>query len=189
MESRSYRTKYLSVVSISLVLLLIFLAGCQSQPQKALTEQGASDDVVLEGDNASAEDSEEYLEAEEDYSEPSEKSSEETDKVQTSGSDVTQTSDPDVTFALTGKNFKFSMDGKTNPDLRVSVGDLVRIEFTSTEGLHDFVLNGYSVATSRVSDGESTFVEFVADKAGTFEYYCSVNSHRAQGMKGALIVE
>jgi plastocyanin len=29
----------------------------------------------------------------------------------------------------------------------------------------------------------------VADKKGTFEYYCSVGQHRALGMKGKLVVE
>ena len=34
-----------------------------------------------------------------------------------------------------------------------------------------------------------TFVEFTVDKTGTFEYYCSVGQHRANGMVGNLIVE
>ncbi len=34
-----------------------------------------------------------------------------------------------------------------------------------------------------------TFVEFTADKKGTFEYYCSVGEHRVNGMKGKFIVE
>jgi plastocyanin len=35
----------------------------------------------------------------------------------------------------------------------------------------------------------STFIEFVANKKGKFEYYCSVGEHRAMGMKGNLVVE
>ena len=31
--------------------------------------------------------------------------------------------------------------------------------------------------------------EFTADKVGSFEYYCSVGSHRSMGMKGVLKVE
>lgn len=34
-----------------------------------------------------------------------------------------------------------------------------------------------------------TSVTFVADTLGTFEYYCSVGNHRAQGMVGNLVVE
>ena len=81
------------------------------------------------------------------------------------------------------------MDGKVAPDLVVNEGDTVRIEFTSTAGFHDWTLTEFSAATQRVNAGGSTFVEFVADKSGTFEYFCSVGSHRSLGMKGKLIVQ
>jgi len=32
-------------------------------------------------------------------------------------------------------------------------------------------------------------VTFVADKAGEYEFYCSVGQHRANGMVGKLIVK
>ena len=92
-------------------------------------------------------------------------------------------------FILTGQNFKFVMDGVDNPELRVSKGDKVRIEFTPSEGFHDWKVDEFSAATKKVKAGDSTVVEFAADQAGTFEYYCSVGSHRQQGMKGKLIVE
>jgi plastocyanin len=65
---------------------------------------------------------------------------------------------------------------------------LVRIEFTSTSGYHDWVVDEFDAATEKVSDGESSFVEFVALGSGSFEYYCSVGSHRAAGMEGKFIV-
>jgi len=94
------------------------------------------------------------------------------------------------TFILTGENFKFMKDGKDNPVIMVNEGDKVRIEFTSVGGMHDWKLDEFNAATEIVRDGEGmTFVEFVADKKGTFEYYCSVGQHRANGMKGMFIVE
>lgn len=93
------------------------------------------------------------------------------------------------TFVLTGQNFRFSMGGQDNPDLKVKMGDRVRIEFTSQEGFHDWVVSEFNAATQRVNAGQSTSVEFTADKKGTFEYYCSVGSHKQAGMKGQLIVE
>ena len=47
----------------------------------------------------------------------------------------------------------------------------------------------FNAATEKVAAGVSSSVEFVADKKGTFEYYCSVGQHRANGMKGKLIVK
>ena len=92
------------------------------------------------------------------------------------------------TFALSGENFKFIMDGIESPDLVVDEGDKVRVELVSGQGFHDFVIDEFNAATSKVKDGETTFVEFTADKKGTFDYYCSVGEHRKMGMKGKLIV-
>ena len=101
----------------------------------------------------------------------------------------TETTSEKKIFVLTGENFKFKLDGKVAPDLVVNEGDTVRIEFTSTSGFHDWTISEFDAATKRVNSGESTFVEFVADKKGTFEYFCSVGSHRSLGMKGNLIVQ
>ena len=92
-------------------------------------------------------------------------------------------------FVITGAHLRFFMDGVESPELRVKQGDRVKIEFTSTEGFHDWELDEFNAATGRVAAGSSTSVEFIADKKGTFEYYCSVGEHRANGMKGVFIVE
>lgn len=87
-------------------------------------------------------------------------------------------------FTVTGGNFKFDPS-----EIRVNAGDTVKITFTNAEGFHDLVINEFSAKTAQIKSGESETIEFVADKVGTFEYYCSVGSHRAQGMVGKLIVE
>jgi heme/copper-type cytochrome/quinol oxidase subunit 2 len=90
---------------------------------------------------------------------------------------------------ITGENYKFMMNGKENPEIKVKVGEKIKIEFTSTEGFHDFVIDELEAKTTKVTSGELTSVEFVANQAGTFSYYCSVGSHRASGMEGTFIVE
>jgi len=93
------------------------------------------------------------------------------------------------TFVVTGENFKFVVNSVDNPEIIVNKGDRVRIEFTSAKGFHDWVVDEFDVATKQVKDSDGmTYVEFVADKSGVFEYYCSVGQHRANGMKGNLIV-
>jgi uncharacterized cupredoxin-like copper-binding protein len=47
----------------------------------------------------------------------------------------------------------------------------------------------FDARTVIVQPGQTAEVEFVADKTGTFEYYCSVGTHRQMGMVGKLIVE
>lgn len=100
-----------------------------------------------------------------------------------SGSPV-QTTGQTKTFNITGSNFKFS---QTN--IAVNKGDKVRIVFTSSGGNHDFVLDEFNVRTAVLGTGEQQTVEFIADKTGSFQYYCSVPTHRQMGMVGTLTVK
>src|SRR3989338_8110937 len=106
------------------------------------------------------------------------------------GNVVDNGGDEDVkVFVVDSSHLRFYINGVENPDIVVKQGDKVRIEFTSTEGFHDWVVDEFGAAIERVSAGGASSVEFVADKKGTFEYYCSVGQHRANGMKGRFIVE
>jgi nitrosocyanin len=86
-------------------------------------------------------------------------------------------------FTVTGSNFKFAPT-----TLSVKKGDTVKITFVNSSGFHDFRIDEFKVATKQIKSGSQETVSFVADKAGTFEYYCSVGNHRAMGMKGTLTV-
>lgn len=88
------------------------------------------------------------------------------------------------TFTVKGQNFSFAP-----AEIRVKKGDKVKVVFENAGGFHDFVIDEFKARTKQISDGKTDTVEFTADKAGTFEYYCSVGSHRAMGMKGKLVVE
>lgn len=91
---------------------------------------------------------------------------------------------PEKVFLVGGDNFKFNLS-----EMRVKKGDTVKITFTNNNGTHDLLIDEFNVNTGRIAVGESKTVQFVADKTGTFEYYCSVGQHRKMGMKGNLIVE
>ena len=88
------------------------------------------------------------------------------------------------TFAITGSPFSFSLK-----EIKVNKGDTVKIVFTNAEGMHDWVIDQFDARTPIIQAGKTAEVTFVADTAGTFEYYCSVGNHRAMGMKGNLIVQ
>jgi len=87
-------------------------------------------------------------------------------------------------FTVTGSNFKFDV-----PEIRVKEGDTVKINYKIASGFHDFVIDEFNVKTKQQNGPAQETVTFVADKAGTYEYYCSVGQHRSMGMKGNLIVE
>lgn len=86
-------------------------------------------------------------------------------------------------FTVKGDNFSFNPSAIT-----LNKGDKVKITFTNIEGFHDFKIDAYGVATKQSKSPATEVLEFTADKAGSFEYYCSVGSHKAQGMKGTLVV-
>lgn len=94
------------------------------------------------------------------------------------------TEGPEKSFTLDSFNFGYSQE-----EIRVQEGDTVTITLTNSGGLHDWVLDEFSAATERIGEGDTTTVTFVADKAGTYEYYCSVGNHRDRGMTGTLVVE
>lgn len=95
----------------------------------------------------------------------------------------------DITFRLAGENFRFTLDGREAPALTVSQGDRVRIEFTSSEGVHNWMLDEFNAETASVGAGNSASVEFVASEKGSYEYYCGIGRHREFGMVGEFIVE
>jgi plastocyanin len=88
------------------------------------------------------------------------------------------------TFVIQGKSFSF-----TPSTITVKNGDTVKIVFENIDGFHDFKIDEFGVATKRLQSGQQDTIEFIANKTGSFEYYCSVGQHRQMGMKGMLIVE
>ncbi len=94
-------------------------------------------------------------------------------------------SSPQVkSFTVTGKNFSF-----TPGNLTVNKGDTVKITFINANGMHDWNLDEFNAHTGVIQGGQTKTIEFVANKAGSFEYYCSVGTHRQMGMKGTLTVK
>ncbi len=101
--------------------------------------------------------------------------------------------DIDAGVELSGAVKEFTIDsfnfGYSEDVIEVWEGDTVRITLTNSEGMHDWVVDEFGVATEVITAGETSTVEFVATEAGEYEFYCSVGSHRAQGMVGLLQVK
>lgn len=87
-------------------------------------------------------------------------------------------------FDLVASNFKYDVT-----EIRVKQWDTVIINLMSGEGFHDWVVDEFDARTGQLQSGESDSIQFVADKSGVFEFYCSVGNHRQMGMIGELIVE
>jgi len=83
-------------------------------------------------------------------------------------------------FTITTGRYLF-----TPNQIRVQQGDTVRITLKNPLGkAHDLQIDAFNAATRELAAGEEQTIEFVADKVGSFEIYCS-----ERGMEGTLIVE
>lgn len=97
---------------------------------------------------------------------------------------MTTAADGTKEITVSGSNFKFDVSTIT-----VNEGDKVRVIFKVAQGFHDFVIDEFDVKTKQMAAGQSETVEFTANKAGTYDFYCSVGQHRQNGMEGKLIVQ
>ncbi len=73
-------------------------------------------------------------------------------------------------------------------DLKVNAGDELRIQLTSKQGSHFFILPEFEVGEA-ISEGETKEIRFVADRAGDFRFgSCEWDGSDLQVMKGRLRV-
>ncbi|MEN9406837.1 MAG: hypothetical protein RLZZ455_53 [Candidatus Parcubacteria bacterium] len=106
--------------------------------------------------------------------------------------ETTPSSGSESAMSATEKSFTIeSTSFKFNPTtITVKKGDKVTITLNNKTGMHDWVVDEFEEARTKVlSAGQSDTITFVADKAGTYEFYCSVGNHRQMGMVGKLIVQ
>ncbi len=88
------------------------------------------------------------------------------------------------TINVTARQFAYSPS-----EIRVKYGEHVRLMLTSQDVTHGLALPDFNIDAS-IPMGETVTVDFVADKKGTFPFFCSVfcGSGHAD-MRGMLIVE
>lgn len=113
-----------------------------------------------------------------------------TNSTNTSSSSTTNTNSATSTtasvkeFTITADQFSFSPSTIT-----VSTGDTVKLHLTSSDTTHGFSLAQFGVSET-LQPGKTVDTEFVADKAGTYTFSCSVvcgSGHAS--MKGTLVVQ
>ena len=85
---------------------------------------------------------------------------------------------------MTAKNYDFDPGVIT-----VKKGERVRLIITATDRDHGIKLAAFGI-DQKLQKGDPATIEFTADKAGTFEFKCSVYCGLGHGrMKGKLVVE
>jgi cytochrome c oxidase subunit 2 len=92
-------------------------------------------------------------------------------------------------IGVTAVKHQFKVSGSNRAEINVAQDDLVRITLTSEDVPHSFTLPDYRIQ-KRVEPGRDVTFEFRAEKAGRFEFHCSMTADncREHGMVGVLIV-
>lgn len=86
-------------------------------------------------------------------------------------------------FTITAKNYAFTPS-------RIEVGRDERVHLTieGADQVHSFALDEFRIAR-RIPPGTSTVIEFRADRAGSFTFYCNIGADPGcKAMRGTLVV-
>ena len=87
------------------------------------------------------------------------------------------------TFALTARNYAF-----TPSRIEIIKDDLVSLTIEGADQVHSFAIDEFRVA-KRIAPGTTVTLEFRADRAGTFSYYCNIAADPGcKAMHGTLVV-
>jgi len=171
---------YLMILVLTLSLMVI-LSGCgnsNTEPTKNIVDGDIKKEepkVVVKEETIHIdlnEDSEEQVTKEKVVEEVIEKKEE------------TKSTPGFVEIDMIAKNWEFQP-----AEIKVKKGDKVKINIKSIDVNHGFFLGAFDIKEKLVP-GETTVVEFTADKVGSFGYVCNVYCGSGHsGMKGRLIVE
>jgi heme/copper-type cytochrome/quinol oxidase subunit 2 len=87
-------------------------------------------------------------------------------------------------FGVSARRYRFDP-----PRIEVFQDDLVRVELRTDDIAHSMIIDGYRIS-KRVSPGHPVTFEFRADRAGTFPFYCNLQTEDGcRQMRGELVVK
>jgi cytochrome c oxidase subunit 2 len=89
-----------------------------------------------------------------------------------------------VDIAINAYNYGFAIS-----PAEINKGDIVRIRLRNQDGMHGLAIPAFDIDSGPIAPGEETTLEFIADKSGSFDYYCNVPCGSGHSnMKGKLVV-
>jgi len=87
------------------------------------------------------------------------------------------------------KGMRATTSNTNNPEYTFAKGELESVHFINedydTKSLHNFNIDEFNVHTRDLGYYESQTVTFIADKPGTYQYYCTIHPE----MKGNIVIE
>jgi len=152
----------------------------ENKDEEKTEEPSVTENVTIKADEVEVKKEEVIIE--ENNTEPTTPTTEE-EKVEEKPKEVAAPAPEKKSFAITAKKWEFSPGIIT-----VNKGDEVTLSVTSVDVTHGFGISAFNIRET-LKPNETTTVTFVADKSGSFPFFCSVFCGSGHGgMQGTLIV-
>ena len=172
------------LILVGLLLAVVLISGCTQQTETS-GETGAGETVADEDVTAAVPaDGETDVDEMVVADEPANGEDEGTTETEEETVPETEETQGELKeFAITAKQWNF-----TPSTIEVNEGDTVKLTITSIDVTHGFSLPEFGV-DGRLEPNQTTTVEFIADKVGTFTFACNVLCGAGHStMNGTLIV-
>lgn len=174
----------ISVFITTFLLLTLLGAGCTQTKTESSNEQIENNGVLMKVPVPGMEGTQEMM-IENENTHPNDEMDEHMENNSAEMMNSTKTNKEQIKeFIMTAKKWEF--DPRI---ITVNNGDTVQLHITSMDVEHGFMLPDFNI-NKQLHPNQTTDIEFVADKIGTFTFSCNVfcgTNHSR--MNGSLIVE
>jgi heme/copper-type cytochrome/quinol oxidase subunit 2 len=94
-------------------------------------------------------------------------------------------------FQISARKYTYRVAGVDRPEIHVREGDVVRVTFSAEDIPHSFTVDQPYRISKRAEPGKPVTFEFLADKPGTFEFYCNlaIDERCRKELRGTLVVD
>ena len=96
-----------------------------------------------------------------------------------------------VEVQVAARKYAYRVSGVDRPEIHVHEGDVVHVTFSTEDIPHSFTIDEPYRISKRAAPGKPVTFEFLADKAGTFPFYCNLalDDRCKKEVRGTLIVD
>lgn len=94
-------------------------------------------------------------------------------------------------FQVSAHRYAYRVSGADGPEIHVREGEIVRITFSADDIPHSLTIDAPYRISKRAEPGKPVTFEFLADKPGTFDFYCNlaIDERCRKDTRGKLIVD
>lgn len=94
-------------------------------------------------------------------------------------------------FQVSAHKYAYRVTGVDRPEIHVREGEIVHITFSTEDIPHSLTIDGPYRISKRAAPGKPVTFDFLADKPGTFDFYCNLalDERCRKELRGRLIVD